>query len=69
MNINTEHFEIEITGEHGYFEHHTRGDSYAGGLWFNDDNQLIDYDGVYELPGEVIQALKAKGYDVSYAID
>ena len=33
----------------------TRGDRYyaEGGLWFNDDMRLVDYDGVYGLPSDV----------------
>ena len=33
----------------------------AGGLWFKDD-LLIDYDGVFDLPKEVIEALKQLGF-------
>lgn len=33
----------------------------AGGLWFKDD-LLIDYDGVFALPKEVIEALKKLGF-------
>jgi hypothetical protein len=69
MKINTKHFEIEVTGERGYFEHHTKGDEYAGGLWFNTVRELVDYDGVFELPTEVIEALFANGYDMTYALD
>ena len=36
------------------------------GLWF-DDNELIDYDGVFELPKELIDKLSELGYDSSYA--
>ena len=31
-----------------------------GGLWF-DDNELVDYDGCFELPEEVKLALKDRG--------
>ena len=33
----------------------------AGGLWFKDD-LLIDYDGVFELPKEVIEGLTLLGF-------
>jgi hypothetical protein len=46
-----------------YFEHNIYGDDVAGRLWFEDKN-LIDYDGVFTLPREVIQMLLDKGYTV-----
>jgi hypothetical protein len=33
------------------------------GLWWN-GRRLIDYDGVFELPREVIEVLKAKGFEI-----
>lgn len=36
-------------------------DEIAGGLWFEDD-RLIDYDGVFELPKEVIEGLTLLGF-------
>ena len=39
----------------GYFEHDDLGE--GGGLWFT-DWELVDYDGVYELPEEVVKAIK-----------
>jgi hypothetical protein len=33
------------------------------GFWW-DGKTLKDYDGVFELPGEVIEALKARGFEV-----
>lgn len=45
----------------GYFEHETHGE--MGGLWF-DGKELSDYDGVYSLPKQVIDALRQMGYVV-----
>lgn len=58
INIDTPNFEIRIDTEaqYGYFEHNELGDECGGGLWF-DDRLLLDYDGVYELPQEVQDAL------------
>ena len=50
---------------HGWFEHNEHGDECGGGLWFH-DGALVDYDGVYELPREVVQALADQGIDVEY---
>lgn len=63
LDLSTKHYEIKVsTNDHyGYFEHHELGDESAGGLWFA-DKELIDYDGVFELPKEVAEALKARGY-------
>jgi hypothetical protein len=36
------------------------------GLSF-DGNMLIDYDGVFSLPSELVSFLKVQGYDMSYA--
>lgn len=62
LDISTANYEIKIDveREYGYFEHQTHGDEVAGGLWF-DGNSLMDYDGVFELPGEVVDALKLWG--------
>jgi hypothetical protein len=48
----------------GYFEHEDYGDEWGGGLWFEGKN-LIDYDGVYELPSEVIAGIRELGYIVT----
>jgi hypothetical protein len=44
---------IDVKANYGYFEHDHLGDQSGGGLWFNKDLILEDYDGVFELPSEV----------------
>lgn len=63
--INTKDYTININvdGDYGYFEHNELGEDSAGGLWFNND-ELVDYDGVYALPVQVYDALRA-----SYLVD
>lgn len=63
-DISTKDFSIKIdTGAlYGYFEHNEFGDECGGGLWFDDLNNLLDYDGVAELPAQVISALVSAGY-------
>lgn len=66
MKITTDNFTVEIFDEiplRGYFEHNELGDNCAGELLF-DGLTLIDYDGVFELPKEVIQALRDTGFYV-----
>lgn len=36
----------------------------GGGLWFN-SNELVDYDGVYEIPVSVLDSLESKGLNVT----
>ena len=60
MKSITTNFTVEIFDEkplRGYFEHNELGDNYAGELLF-EGNDLIDYDGVFELPKEAIQMLR-----------
>ena len=46
-----------------WFEHTELGeDGGCGGLWF-EDGHLIDYDGVFELPIEIVRALETLGFD------
>lgn len=61
--LSTERYSIEIdTTEHyGYFQNNTTGTE--GGLWF-DDQTLVDYDGVFELPKEVHTALTNAHYNL-----
>jgi hypothetical protein len=70
VNIKTEHFLIEVdtAAKYGYFEHLHLGDTCGGGLWFDATDvsgpsghtllELSDYDGVFELPKEVCEALE-----------
>jgi hypothetical protein len=59
-------FEVVLNPEEnfGYFEHEDYGDEWGGGLWF-EGKSLIDYDGVYELPSEVIAGIRELGYIVA----
>ena len=64
MKFQTKNFWIEILSPtKGYFEHEVEGDNCAGELLF-DGNELVDYDGVIELPKEVIQAIRDLGFYV-----
>ena len=39
------------------------------GVWFDEDKNLTDYDGVFELPEEAIVLLEHLGYNCDYAKD
>lgn len=64
---------LEITiginsDDYGYFELYDiasgGNDWYAeGGLWF-DNKTLVDYDGVFELPEQIVNKLDEMGYNV-----
>jgi len=62
--IDTRNFEIciDLNAKYGYFEHKLLGEDCAGGLWFDECMFLQDYDGVYELPSEVIRELSSRSY-------
>jgi len=45
--------QIDVKSKYGCFEHDRLGDRSSGGLWFDSDLKLTDYDGVFELPSEV----------------
>ncbi len=64
---NTGNYEVALAtnGTYGYFEHNELGEELGGGLWFK-DGAIYDYDGVYELPAEVVKELKDRGVDISY---
>jgi len=69
--VQTPHYEVVFDSSewYGYFEHNTLGDESGGGLWFERDESdnklhLIDYDGVCQLPKEVIACLREKGFVV-----
>lgn len=69
-------FEVQVDthAKYGYFEHDELGDHCGGGLWFqrvvnaedpmNSQLELMDADGTYELPKEVIKALRDAGFIV-----
>lgn len=59
-------FEVQIdpVAMYGYFEHEELGDECGGGLWFDTDKELLDYDGVYDLPKKVREAITNLGYSV-----
>lgn len=72
VTIQTLDYEIKIdpSATYGYFEHQLGGE---GGLWFQmtdqDEMELIDYDGVYQLPTQVTSALRKAGYIVDETFD
>lgn len=41
------------------------GESYTSGNYVTDGNSVVDYDGVFELPAQVVFLLIRAGYDVS----
>jgi len=59
---------FEQANDYVYFEHDKEGDNDAGGMWFN-NKELVDYDGVFELPKEVIEYMEKEGYNMNYAKD
>lgn len=58
--------EVDPANRYGYFEHNIRGG--GGGLWFENTEEgklgLVDYDGVFELPGPIIDILREGGFIV-----
>ena len=54
--------EISPSTQYGYFENNINGN--GGGLWF-EDNQLVDFDGMFDLPKSVFNMLVGAGYDLS----
>ena len=58
--------QVDTAAKYGYFENIQRGGE--GGLWFADSEEhpgkleLIDYDGYFELPTKVYQALIEMGF-------
>lgn len=57
--------QIDEAAKYGSFEHNTLGEDSAGGLWFNDQKELVDADGTYCVPPEVIEIVRGFGYTVS----
>ena len=67
-NITVKKWEINIDSaeQYGCFEHDDTG--HGGGLWF-ESNELVDYDGVFELPLSVIEGIELLGFNADYAKD
>jgi len=40
----------------------------SGGLWFDGNKKLTDYDGTFSLPEYISDKLKEHGYDTSYLV-
>lgn len=62
--------EIEVTinsDGKGYFDWEVESEDIneSGGLWF-EENELVDYDGVFELPAQLIEYLEKQGYNMDY---
>lgn len=59
LRLGTQNYDIGVDtkAKYGYFEHNELGEDSAGGLWFDNNLILVDYDGVYFLPSEVKNAL------------
>jgi len=64
VNLSTNKFEIWINTEakYGWFEDKIVGGENGGGLWFDKDMQLEDYDGIYFLPNDVRNQLMRNNY-------
>jgi len=63
QDLSTERYTVQIdtAAQYGYFQNNNTGTE--GGLWFQ-DNVLVDYDGVFELPKQVHAALTNAGYNL-----
>ena len=64
ITLGTQNYTIKISTKtrYGYFEHNELGDESGGGMWFDGDFMLMDYDGVYELPTEIKSIMIQCGY-------
>ena len=60
--------DTDVSGWFELYDTETGGDEWygEGGLWF-EGKELTDYDGVFSLPGCIINKLKELGYDTTYA--
>lgn len=58
--------EIDTQAQYGYTQDNN-GD-FDIGLWFT-DNALVDYDGCYTLPAQVIKGIEELGLNADYAKD
>lgn len=52
-----------------WFGHYTTDEEMGCGQVTVVNDEVIDYDGVYSLPEEVVTALARQGYDVSYLVE
>jgi hypothetical protein len=70
ISVNTESIiDVSINEDgKGFFEWSIEElDEYeTGGLWF-EGNELIDFDGVFELPSQLIEFLEEKKYNMDWA--
>lgn len=57
---------IDTQSNYGYWEYPSGEE--GGGLWF-ENNELIDYDGAFELPKKVIIALRNHGFILDEVYD
>ena len=48
--------------QYGWFEDNILGDENGGGLWFDENMKLQDYDGVYFLPADVRNQLMKNNF-------
>lgn len=64
LKTTTGEYEVVIYPERNYeyFEHVRLGDMKSGGLWFNKDKELFEFDGAYFLPLDVAKSIIALGY-------
>ena len=69
--LSTDEFEIKVWKskgsnfvDRGSFEHNLLGEDNGGGLWFDPEGRLVDYDGVYQLPAKVIDVLLSEDFIV-----
>ena len=71
--IRTANFEIIIDRDRtrGSFEHHIFGEDQGGELLFENNfgglDELIDFDGMYDLPQEIIDALEVDGFFIPHS--
>ena len=56
-------------GSFEFYDTETGGDQWyaEGGLWFDEDKNLTDYDGVFALSYLLIEMLEQNGYNADYA--
>ncbi len=71
IKLTTHYYEVAVNtqAQYGYFEHLRYGDERGGKLWFSadlaGDLYLVDYDGMFDLPAEVVNALRGAGIQVN----